>query len=179
MQIYDFLALQPFEKHEHDRCSGKVPWFFWWCFFGGGFEGQNFSFYFFHRIGLRLRLGLIGALAAMESLMLKHGRKLTANAVKEFERAYIVFRFALNELAADALQKGQLRYHVRPKLHQMGHTVYHFLPKNPRYYMCYADEDMVSRAKNVAAVSHPLHCSRLSMLRYIIHVCMKWSGETV
>ena len=43
--------------------------------------------------------------------------------------------------------------------------------------MCFLDEDFIARVKNVASVSHPLHTSRLAMLRYIIHACMAWAGE--
>lgn len=77
------------------------------------------------------------------------------------------------------VQKGQMRYHWRPKCHMLGHLTFHFLPRNPRYYMCYADEDFIARSKRVAEKSHPLHMSRLALLRYTIHACMLWHGETV
>ena len=127
----------------------------------------------------RMRSALIGSLAVMDSLQLRFKRVLDANAHREFTRAYLCFRVSLNGLADHALQTKCLRYHMRPKVHMMGHVVYHFLPHNPRYFQCYTDEDMVARLKRIASSCHPLHCSRLSMLRYIIHVCMKWSGEMV
>ena len=144
------------------------------------FSRLGFSKQFFQsNIDPRMRSALIGSLAVMDSLQLRFGRVLDANAHREFTRAYLCFRVSLNGLADHALQAKRLRYHMRPKVHMMGHVVYHFLPWNPRYYQCYTDEDMVARLKRVASSCHPLHCSRLSMLRYIIHVCMNWSGEMV
>ena len=144
-------------------------------------SGSRFAFFLvlftLLRLIPRMRSAVIGALATMDSLQLRGGRKLDPNAVAEFKRAYITFRVALNSLADFALGTKVLRYHLRPKLHQMGHVVYHYLPKNPRYFQCYADEDMVARMKRVAVASHPLHVSRLAMLRYIINVCMKWAGD--
>lgn len=126
---------------------------------------------------VRLRCGLIGGLACMESLLLRHGRWFSPNAAAEFERAYLCYRSAMNQLADHACSHRRLRYHMRPKIHMLGHIVYHFLPRNPRYFMCFLDEDFISRVKNVAAVSHPLHTSRLSLLRYVIHACMAWAAE--
>lgn len=126
---------------------------------------------------IRYRCGLIGGLATMESLMLRSGRYFSAAVVNEFERAYLCYRVSLNELALHAVGAKQLRYHMRPKIHQLGHIVYHFLPRNPKYYSCYLDEDMVARVKRVATVAPPLHTSRLAMQRYIIHVCMAWGGS--
>ena len=126
---------------------------------------------------VRLRCGLIGGLACMESLLWLHGRWFSPNASAEFERAYLCYRSAINQLAEHACSHGRLRYHMRPKIHMLGHIAYHFLPRNPRYFMCFLDEDFIARVKSVASVSHPLHTSRLAMLRYIIHACMAWAGE--
>lgn len=115
----------------------------------------------------------------MESLQLRNGRWMDENSANEFRVAYLCFRAALNELHIAALQGRELRYHLRPKDHQMGHLVFHFLPRNPRYSTCYMDEDFVNKTKQVAVVSHPLHVSRLALLRYTIHVCMMWHGEVV
>lgn len=128
---------------------------------------------------VRYRCGLIGGLATMESLMLRNGRWFSAVTVSEFETAYLCYRSSLNVLASHALGAKLLRYHMRPKIHQLGHIVYQFLPRNPKYYSCYLDEDMVSRVKNVAVVAPPLHTSRLAMQRYIIHVCMAWAGSSM
>lgn len=123
--------------------------------------------------------GLIGGLATMEVLMLHHGRYLTPFAVCEFRRAYCVYRSALNCLADRACSLKLVRYHFRPKLHFLGHLVWHFLPANPRYYQNYSDEDFVARTKRIAERSHPGHMSRLTLLRYIIHACLRFSGETI
>ena len=123
--------------------------------------------------------GLIGALATMETLMLRHGKYLTPFAVCEFRRAYCIYRSALNCLADRACSRQEVRYHFRPKVHFLGHLVWHFLPANPRYYHNYSDEDFIARSKRIAERSHPVHMSRLTLLRYIIHACLRFSGETI
>ena len=98
----------------------------------------------------------------MESICLKGSRWLTSDACSEFRMAYCVYRASLNSLAQWAIEKNLVRYHVRPKCHQLGHLTWHFLPRNPRYMQCYADEDFISRTKRVAERSHPVHMSRLN-----------------
>lgn len=112
----------------------------------------------------------------METLILRGGRKLTPEATCEFKRAYCFYRSALNTLADLAVQKKEAKYHMRPKVHFMGHTVWHYLPKNPKYLMVYADEDMISRTKRIAEKSHPAHMSRLTVFRYTLQACMRFSG---
>lgn len=124
---------------------------------------------------LRLRSGCIGALASMEHFQLQHGRWFPDNISKEFQRCYLIYRACLNELAVLAVQAGQLRYHLRPKCHQLGHLTFHFLPRNPRYFHVYQDEDFIARTKRVAEVRDPVFVSRLALFRYIIHVCMMWA----
>lgn len=128
-------------------------------------------------ICVRWMRGLMGALATMEVLMLKHGRMLPPYIECEFKRAYNVYRSALNSLADRAIGRREARYHIRPKLHFLGHLVYHYLPRNPRHFMNYADEDFVARTKKLAERSHPSHQSRLTLLRYTLHVCLRYSGK--
>ena len=110
----------------------------------------------------------------MEHFQLQHGRWFPDNISKEFQRCYLIYRACLNELAVLAVQAGRLRYHLRPKCHQLGHLTFHFLPRNPRYFHVYQDEDFIARTKRVAEVSDPVYVSRLALFRYIIHVCMMW-----
>ena len=110
----------------------------------------------------------------MELVMLHGARILTPDATNEFRRAYTVYRCALNALADLAASKKRATYHVRPKLHQLSHLVYNHVPRNPRYYACYLDEDMIARCKRVAERSHPLFMSRLTMFRYTLHACMRF-----
>ena len=75
--------------------------------------------------------------------------------------AYCVYRASLNSLAQWAIEKNLVRYHVRPKCHQLGQLdVALFCHANPRYMQCYADEDFISRTKRVAERSRPVHMSR-------------------
>ena len=102
----------------------------------------------------------MGGLATMELVMLKHGRMLSHYGACEFRRAYMVFRCALNLLAERAIAMRLARYHMRPKVHQLGHLVYQFLPKNPEK-------------------THPRHMSKLTLHRYVINICLRFSGELV
>lgn len=117
----------------------------------------------------------MGALAGMEFLMASHGRYFPDAIAEEFKFCYLVYRQSFNELAINALQNGEVRYHFRPKIHQLGHLVFHFLPRNARYFHLYQDEDFIARAKRVAEISDPVYCSRLALFRYIVQVCMLWS----
>ena len=126
---------------------------------------------------IRYWSGLVGGLATMEHVMLVGARKLTPYSTLEFQRAYCVFRAAQSELATRAMAKGEAKYHVRPKLHQLGHVTWHWLPKNPRYYQVYCDEDFVARTKRVAEKSHPAHMSRLTLFRYILQFCLRVAGD--
>ena len=140
--------------------------------------GSGFVFPGFLPFVIRWRRGLIGGLATMESICLKGSRWLTHDACCEFRMAYCVYRSALNSLAQWAIQNGLVRYHVRPKCHQLGHLTWHYIPKNPRYMQCYCDEDFISRTKRVAEKSHPLWMSRLTLFRYIVQICLRYSGDT-
>ena len=71
----------------------------------------------------------------------------------EFKRAYNVYRSALNSLADRAITRREARYHIRPRLHFLGRLVYHYLPRNPRHYMNFADEDFVASTKKIAESS--------------------------
>jgi hypothetical protein len=128
---------------------------------------------------LRWRSGLVGGLTTMETVILHGSRLLTPEAHKEFVVGYCTFRACLNSLADRAISRGEVKYHLRPKLHQLGHITFHFLPRNPRYYMNYGGEDTVARVKRIATMAHPVHTSRLTMQRYIIQICLRYTGELV
>ena len=123
----------------------------------------------------RWRRGLMGGLAAMEDLCLSSERWMTPSACKSFERSYLIFRTCLNNLARRAYDLSVLRYHIRPKLHFLGHLVYHFLPKNPRHMACFLDEDFVARSKRLALKCHPVYMSQQVIFRYSVHICLKWN----
>lgn len=129
---------------------------------------------------LRWRSGLIGALATMESVQLNNGRVLSDDSYKQFVVAYCTFRACFNSLAERAISQKSVKYHMRPKQHYLGHLTWHFAKGiNPRYCSNYLDEDFIARTKRVAEKSHPQHTSRLSLLRYTIHVGLRWSGGNV
>ena len=129
---------------------------------------------------LRWRSGLVGALATMESVQLNNGRVLSEDSYRQFVVASCTFRACFNNLANWSISQNSVKYHVRPKLHQLSHLTWHFAKRiNPRYCSNYLDEDFIARTKRVAEKSHPVHTSRLSLLRYTIHVGLRWSGGNV
>ncbi len=114
----------------------------------------------------------------MEVLLVSHGRYFPPYVVCEWKRAYCTFRSALNLLANLSLQKKLCRYHMRPKAHFLGHVTWHYLPKNPRYFMCYLDEDYIARTKRLAEKAHPLHMSKITLFRYVINTSLRFAGLT-
>ncbi|CAK8996463.1 unnamed protein product, partial [Durusdinium trenchii] len=119
----------------------------------------------------------IGALAAMELIMLREDRVLTELACAEFKRAYLTFRSGLNWLAEESLQKSQARWKLRPKIHQLAHLAHDFLPMNPRTYSNFLDEDFNGKTKRVAQATHPLYMSKQVAERYAVGVTLRWSNR--
>lgn len=126
-------------------------------------------------VSLRYQAALLGSLATIELLTLEHGRVMSAEACTEFRRSYLVYRGALNWLANENLEKRKCRFHLRPKVHQLAHICWDFLPLNPRRYSNYLDEDFIFKTKKVAERVHPLHMPMHVCMRYSIAVCLRWS----
>ena len=123
---------------------------------------------------LRYQAALVGSLANMELVTLQYGRVLEDAACTEFKRSYLTYRCSLNWLATEAVNAGKCRYHMRPKVHQMAHLVFGFLPLNPRRYSKYSDEDYICKTKKVAQMRHPLHMSLHTAMRYSVAACLRW-----
>ena len=139
----------------------------------------NFIFYILFLQPCRWRVALSASMVAMEKLQLENGRFFDEETARQFVASYLVFRATMNNLCDRALSQKNLRYHHRPKLHQLSHLTFHFVPRNPRYYSNYGGEDTVARIKRLAEKSHPCHTSRLTMQRYIMAMCLRWHGELV
>ena len=127
-----------------------------------------------HLATLRYQGALLGSLATMELLTLQEGRIMGGAACTEFRRCYLTYRSSLNWLAAENLKLARCRYHMRPKVHQMSHLVYGFLPSNPRMFSNYLDEDYICKTKRVAESVHPLHMPMHVAMRYSIAACLRW-----
>lgn len=136
---------------------------------------QNTIWSFVKNVPLRYQAALLGSLATIELLTLEHGRVMSAEACTEFRRSYLVYRGALNWLANENLKKRKCRFHLRPKVHQLSHICWDFLPLNPRRYSNYLDEDFIFKTKKVAERVHPLHMPMHVCMRYSIAVCLRWS----
>ena len=122
----------------------------------------------------RLRGGVCMALAGMEEVMLAHGRVLPAEAVKQQQQFYLVFRAGYNKLADQALLSGVCRWPVRPKNHYLEHLVYDTAPLNGRFLSNYVNEDFVRRIKMLAAKSHAAFLSKHVCFKYALQCCMRW-----
>ena len=106
----------------------------------------------------------------MEYLSLKEGRLLSDSSCTEYKKCYLVYRSSLNWLANENVELGKCRFHLRPKVHQLGHLVYNFLPLNPRGFSNYLDEDYICKTKHVAQACHPLHMPLHVAMRYSVAV---------
>ena len=124
----------------------------------------------------RYQVSLLGSLAEMELLTLQHGRVMPHASCENFKRSYLVYRNSLNWLATENLKLKKCRFHMRPKIHQLSHITFHFLPLNPRRLSNYLDEDFICKTKRVAENVHPLHTPMHVCMRYSIAVCLRWSG---
>lgn len=123
---------------------------------------------------LQLQRACVGSLATFEVLMAREGRVMSPECVAEFQRAYLVYRSSLNQLALQSLAAGKTRWYLRPKCHHLGHITYHLLPKNPRKCSNYCDEDFIHRTKTIAQRSHPHHMCVHTLERYAVSVCLRW-----
>lgn len=124
----------------------------------------------------RYQASLFGSLSTMEYLSLKEGRLLSDSSCTEYKKCYLVYRSSLNWLANENVELGKCRFHLRPKVHQLGHLVYNFLPLNPRGFSNYLDEDYICKTKHVAQACHPLHMPLHVAMRYSVAVCLRWDG---
>ena len=99
---------------------------------------------------------------------------MDAESCAEYKASYFVYRAALNWLANENLALGKCRYHLRPKVHQLSHIVFRFLPLNPRRYSNYLDEDFIWKTKQVAQTVHPLVMPMHTAMRWSISVALRW-----
>ena len=54
-----------------------------------------------------------------------------------------------------------------------------FLPKNPKYYHNFLNEDYIRRAKKLAIRSHPNFMARHVLFRYAVQTCLRWKKADV
>ena len=72
------------------------------------------------------------------------------------------------KLATDAVAAGQKRWKCTPKLHLFLHLCeYDVELGNPRYYWCYADEDMVGQMITAAESCHPRTMPVAAMFKWL------------
>lgn len=77
-------------------------------------------------------------------------------------------------LSERALQKNQLRWRERPKIHQMHHVQMSYLPLNPKTFSNFLNEDFIRRVKKRASTSHPMSVSKTVLLKYVLTFCLRW-----
>lgn len=77
-------------------------------------------------------------------------------------------------LSQIALQKRQCRWKQRPKIHQVHHIIMSYLPKNPKSFGNYLDEDFVRLVKTRAATCHPKSLGKTVLWKYSLSMCIRW-----
>ena len=77
-------------------------------------------------------------------------------------------------LSQIALQKRQCRWKQRPKIHQVHHIIMSYLPKKPKSFGNYLDEDFVRLVKTRAATCHPKSLGKTVLWKYSLSMCIRW-----
>jgi len=82
-------------------------------------------------------------------------------------------------LAKRAAEKKKLVYGLRPKMHMVSHLCMQVLQdkRNPRFFHCFKDEDMIGKTVKVAAKCHRVTISFRMMQRYMLRLSLRWQGK--
>eukprot|EP00439_Symbiodinium_sp_Y106_P007909 s1159_g1.t1 len=92
----------------------------------------------------------------MRKILTSTGFYLNAEELKELQYYNFMYHSALNALAVEAMNNGQLLWKVRPKGHQLDHLVLDAARlMNPVQTSAYSEEDLVGRLKRLALQCHP------------------------
>lgn len=95
--------------------------------------------------------------------------------LRQLRSANYLFHASLNSLAHSAVQSGNIRWKIRPKLHKLDHLVLDQSERVcPMAVSTYMDEDMVGKVKRFAMMSHPNLLGRQVLLRYSAYCCTRW-----
>jgi hypothetical protein len=81
-------------------------------------------------------------------------------------------------LAIESLNLGHLRWPIRPKHHQLSHLTSGIRRdlRNPKYFGCINDEDMLGQVCSVARVCHRRSIPVAVLTRYLLRIVRRWKG---
>ena len=127
------------------------------------------------RIG-EVRACCAWALAHLGQLSKRCGLHLSNGDIAEFKETGDVFLQCYTALALHALQNGVCRWALKPKHHQLQHSLEEVgIDKlNPSFFWNFADEDMLGRLKPIAGRTHRAKMSQRTLQRYLVRVNMRW-----
>ena len=107
-------------------------------------------------------------------------RLMPANASKDFESYYLLYRSSYNKLAKAAVEAQQFRWPVRPKCHYYEHLAFDFKGGpdleqclNGRLYANFLNEDFVRRTKVLAIKSHPAYLSKHVLFKFVLQATLR------
>ncbi|CAL1139860.1 unnamed protein product [Cladocopium goreaui] len=111
-----------------------------------------------------------------------HGCKtiMPENKLRDLQAANFIFHISLNWMASYSIQRRELLWKIRPKLHQLDHVVMDQAQRcNPLWVACYADEDYVGKIKKMAALAVPTGLEMQVLQRYCAFVCTRWRRQVL
>lgn len=124
----------------------------------------------------RLRHVCQWSMAEFVRIMDENGLMLTTEQAELLDRRASVFLSTYQALATAAASQKQFLYKMRPKLHYFVHMVAFTKQSllNPTRLGCWSDETYLHFVKKIAGKCHGLTMMRTSLLRYFIHLGLKW-----
>lgn len=116
---------------------------------------------------------MLSSFVAADVVCREAGRHFTAHQKAEFGKCIENALLANNALASEAAEQGRRLWKLLPKHHALTHIAFDF-ELNPRRVQCYADEDMVGRAKRLYVRCHGGTAPEKCLLRYSILLGARW-----
>jgi hypothetical protein len=116
---------------------------------------------------------MLSSFVAADVVCREAGRHFTAHQKAEFGKCIENALLANNALASEAAEQGRRLWKLLPKHHALMRIAFDF-ELNPRRVQCYADEDMVGRAKRLYVRCHGGTAPEKCLLRYAILRGARW-----
>ena len=124
-----------------------------------------------------LRASCAGAFVHMQMVFDNGGVLLSDSEVAEAQRLGRFFLMSYQVLANRAADLHEPLYKMRPKYHSLDHIVRELVNKeNPRFFMCFGDEDLMGKIARVAFKTHPSNISRATLMRYVGFLEERWDA---
>ncbi len=122
----------------------------------------------------QVRWAFFQYLCSADRLMRRAGRKLAPPEQEALARRTEAALLCYRWLHLRAVASGRALWRVIPKHHAWSHIAYDSAGTNPRGAHCYADEDMIGRAKRIYMKCHAGTAPTRAMQRYAMLQCLRW-----